>query len=292
MRRDYFTCVFLACIAGALCFVCFEPLYFKYAGIVTRDFSLFECIASGIYAVFFLLAVPFYSGYKRKYWIAAGLACYGALAYLPRLLYPAQVYLTGDGASLFHIAGALMLRGIYGMVNAPFAALSRVCGDSMASGLSLWILPMSIVIPFLIKAYRFYRDAYTAEQLNPASVVAAPSSSKFDRISEEDEPKEEARPEVLGTVISAPVAAPKSPAAPAAPAKSEPRVEAPEPKKLLEHEEGDPVMNLGAPPAKPQIRQPSINPALLTSGKKAGETQGDETASADLNDDNDDNAER
>ncbi|MBP0968993.1 MAG: hypothetical protein J5744_02505 [Oscillospiraceae bacterium] len=258
MRRDYFTCVFLACIAGALCFVCFEPLYFKYGGIVVREFGLTECIASAVYVVFFLVAVPLYAGYRRKYWISVGLACYGLLAYLPGMLYPAQVYLTGDDASMVHILIALILRGIYGMVNAPFAALSRIWGDSVASSLSYWILPLSVLFPLLIKTYRFYRDAYVAEQLNPATVVSAPSNSKFDRRDHRREQKKEAKPEVLGTVISAPV------------------------RDLVKREESSPIereepkteMIEAAKPAggelvkseaqHPQIRQPNIDPELIT----------------------------
>ena len=124
MRRDYFTCVFLACIAGALIFVCFEPLYFKYGVTVPREFGLFESIFSSIYAVFFLIAVPVYTGLRRKYWVAVGLACYGLLAYLPVIFYPAQELISGPRADIFHSIIAMILNGIYGMVNAPFASLS------------------------------------------------------------------------------------------------------------------------------------------------------------------------
>ena len=141
MRRDYFTCVFLACIAGALLFVCFEPLYFKYGVTVPREFGLLEMIMSSCYAVFFLIAVPVYSGLRRKYWVSVGLACYGALAYLPLLFYPAERLLTGPDASLFHNIGAMVLRGIYGMVNAPFAPLSQLWGDGVAVSMARWILP-------------------------------------------------------------------------------------------------------------------------------------------------------
>jgi len=243
MRRDYFTCVFLALIAGALAFICFEPLYFKYGVVVPREFGLFECIASSCYLVFFLIAVPVYSGYKKKYWIAAGLACYGALAYLPVLFYPAQELITGNDASLFRVIVAAVLRGIYGLVNAPFAALSRIWGDKVASSLALWILPLALLIPFIIRVYRFYRDAYVQEQLSPADVVAAPSNSKFDRQAPE-EPKEEPKPEVLGTVISAPV-------------KDLKRTEAPRPV-----QESAPAP-APAPAQKPAVRQPRFDSSSI-----------------------------
>lgn len=303
MRRDYFTCVFLACIAGALAFVCFEPLYFKYEITVPREFGLFETIASCCYLVFFLVALPIYAGYKKKYWIAVGLACYGALIYLPKLFYPSQFLLTGEDASLFHMLIAMILRGIYGMMNAPFAALSGVWGDDVASHLAYLILPCSILFPFFIRLYRFYRDAYVAEQLDPASVVAAPSSSKFDRKIHRPH-KVEKKPEVLGTVISAPVrkepqaaqpqqvqqsqveAAPEKPKVEAPPEKAQvgappekPKMDAPEKRPTLEGKDeqviplpgpkpaADEVIQLGAPrpthesQAKPQIRQPRIDPS-------------------------------
>ena len=309
MRRDYFTCVFLACIAGALAFVCFEPLYFKYEIIVPREFGLFESIASCCYLVFFLVALPIYAGYKKKYWIAVGLACYGALIYLPKFFYPSQFLLTGEDASLFHMLIAMILRGIYGMMNAPFAALSRIWGDNVASHFAYFILPCSILFPFFIKLYRFYRDAYVAEQLNPASVVAAPSSSKFDRKIHRPH-RSEKKPEVLGTVISAPVRkephaqpqpqqiektqpdkpgidpAPEKPQVEAPPEKAQvgappvkPKMDAPEKRPALEGKDeqviplpgpkpaADEVIQLGAPrpthenQAKPQIRQPRIDPS-------------------------------
>jgi len=271
MRRDYFTCVFLACIAGALIFVCFEPLYFKYGVTVPREFGLFESIFSSIYAVFFLIAVPVYTGLRRKYWVAVGLACYGLLAYLPVIFHPAQELISGPRADIFHSIIAMILNGIYGMVNAPFASLSQLWGDSVASSMSLWIFPLAVLIPFIFKAYRFYRDAYVAEQLSPADVMSSPSISKFDR-QKSGEEKEETKPEVLGTVISAPVRKEK----PVAEQPTEPpkpvveRIEEP-PQPALDSEDDGEVILLGPPKQvkednpqnKPSIRQPKINIATL-----------------------------
>ena len=60
MRRDYFTCVFLGLIAGALAFVCFKPLYFTYEAVIPRSFDLFERLMSLLYALFFILFLPFF----------------------------------------------------------------------------------------------------------------------------------------------------------------------------------------------------------------------------------------
>lgn len=193
MRRDYFTCVFLACIAGALAFVCFKPLYFIYGGIVPREFGMIETILSALYTVFFLVFIPLISAYRHKNWILVGLGFYGILAYIPLWFYPAEELIAGESANITNVIGAMTLRGIYGMVNAPFAAMSTVVGNDMALSFSKWILPLAIIVPFLFKLVRFYNNAYAQEQLNPAESIrhSAPVPAP-------------AEPEILGTVISAP----------------------------------------------------------------------------------------
>ena len=90
MRRDYFTCVFLGLIAGALTFVCFSPLYFTYDAVIPRNFSLFERFMSVLYTLFFVFFLPFFAAFKKKEWVNWGLAAYGLMAYLPLWFYPAQ----------------------------------------------------------------------------------------------------------------------------------------------------------------------------------------------------------
>ncbi len=82
------------------------------------------------------------------------------------------------------------------MVNAPCAAMSTLDGDQMALSFSKMILPIAIIVPFIFKVVRFYNNAYAQEQLNPAEQVRQASPKVA--------PAPE-NPEVLGTVISAPV---------------------------------------------------------------------------------------
>lgn len=199
MRRDYFTCVFLALIAGALTFVCFKPLYFTYNVIVVREFSVFECIASILYASFFVLFLPCFSAFRKKEWVNWGLATYGLMIYLPVWFYPSAEALQAEDVSLVTTISALCLRAIYAVMQAPFAALSKVIGDSAASKVVYWIMPVAIVWPILFKIGRFYRRAYLSEQLNPMPVKKETHSSQA--------PEAPEKPEVLGTVISAPVTA-------------------------------------------------------------------------------------
>ena len=197
MRRDYFTCVFLGLIAGALTFVCFSPLYFTYDAIIPRDFSLFERFMSVLYTLFFVFFLPCFAAFKKKEWVNWGLAAYGLMAYLPLWFYPAQELIKGDNAKLSSILGALVLRTIYNVMQAPFAALSKLIGDTAASKVVYWILPVAVAWPIIFRIIRFYRIAYLSEQLNPMTTShTAPTTSKAPE-----------KPEVLGTVITAPVTA-------------------------------------------------------------------------------------
>ncbi len=202
MRRDYFTCVFLGLIAGALVFVCFKPLYFTYEQIIPRDFSLFERVSSVAYALFFIVFLPFFAAFKKKEWINWGLAAYGIMAYLPLWFYPASELITGDDPKLLHVFGALVLRTIYAVMQAPFAALSQLIGNDQAAKVVYWILPVAIAWPIIFRIIRFYRRAYLSEQLNPM-----PQDKAAPKASQPSEAFNYGKPEVLGTVISAPVTA-------------------------------------------------------------------------------------
>lgn len=177
-------------------FVCFAPLYFVYGGTVPRDFGLFERLMSLLYALFFVLFLPFFAAYRDKVWINWGLASYGVMIYLVKYLYPAEELITGDDASFPRMILAICLRGIYGMMQAPFAALSTLIGDKAASALVYWILPTALIWPLLLKVLRFYRRAYLSEQLNPMPKVQPKVSAAHSGPA--------VKPEVLGTIITAP----------------------------------------------------------------------------------------
>ena len=180
-------------------FVCFAPLYFVYGSVVPRDFSLFERLMSLLYALFFVFFLPFFAALRSKVWINWGLAAYGILIYLPKYLYPAEAVLTADDPSFTKMLLAICLRGIYGMMQAPFAALSTLIGDKAASALVYWILPLALFWPFVMKVFRFYRRAYLSEQLNPMPKVKPVAAAAHTGPA--------VKPEVLGTVITAPVVA-------------------------------------------------------------------------------------
>lgn len=200
MRRDFFLCFFLLCIATSLLFVCLQPLYFTYDIIVPREFGLLEKFLSLVVAGSFLLVIPIIAAIKRKFWISAGLACYGLLAYIPGWILPGMTdKISGSGAKLTSVIYASCLKGLYGMVNAPFASLSKLLGDNMAASLSKKILPIALLSYILVQLYRFYRDAYVRDKL---------SAKQVDPSIERGEEARAAEPEdkdVLGTVVLAPV---------------------------------------------------------------------------------------
>ncbi len=211
MRRDYFTCVFLTCICAALFFVCFAPVHFAYQLITPCKFGVLETVCSWLYFMAVLLVFPIYAAYRKKLWITLGLASYGLLAVLPTWMLPSiSAKLQGEDASLGASVWGFLLKGIYRMVNAPFAAISSSMGDKFALGISTKILPVALLSYIGFQLFRFYRDAYVAEQLDPASAIDKTAKENSDA----NDPRKvrDARiPEVLGTVISAPASAKKAP---------------------------------------------------------------------------------
>lgn len=199
MRRDYFLCFFLLCIATSLLFVCFQPLYFTYDIIVPRDFGLLERLCSCTFAAAVILVIPLLAAIKRKFWITAGLACYGLLAFIPSWILPGMTAkISGSEAKLGSVIGSFCLKSIHGMVNAPFGALSQLIGDNKASMLSHFIFPMALICYAVVQLFRFYRDAYLKDKL---------SAQQVDPTIERGEPTNAAKPEdkeVLGTVVMAP----------------------------------------------------------------------------------------
>ncbi len=84
-------------------------------------------------------------------------------------------------------------------MEAPFAALSKLMGNTAAPKVVYWILPLAVFWPVIFRIVRFYRLAYLSEQLNPMTPDHAAPSKKV--------PEAPGKPEVLGTVISAPITA-------------------------------------------------------------------------------------
>lgn len=180
--------------------MCFLPLYFVYGGIVPREFGPIETAASWIFMLMVFVVLPVYAAVKKKFWMSAGLAVYGIVAAFPVWVLPGMAdKLAGEDASIVTVIWAFLLRSIYGMAEAPFAPISRALGDSFAEVLPRRIMPVALILYAGVQLFRFYRDAYKAEQLDPMKAI--------DKTSIENGPRNvrtASIPEVLGTVISAP----------------------------------------------------------------------------------------
>ena len=252
-------------------FVCFGQPYFVYGGIDPRVFTPFEICMSFLYFIFFVLFLPIWGAYRKKIWINFGLAAYGALAFVPTVFYPSAEAMVDPG--LGTQLKAMLLKGIYSMVQAPFGGVSALMGDGFASKAVYWILPLSLAWLLIFKAGRFFRNAYLTDMMRSEPEPEAPSEPPL---------HEQQEPEVLGTVISAPVSA-ASPAdvtrkaasnSEPAPAPARPRLKQEQPQvkppvrpvHIKAPEKKDDVIQLGAPKAKPaddviQLGAPKAKPA-------------------------------
>ena len=174
-------------------------------------FGVFEKVCSWLFFAAVLLIFPLYAAWRKRLWITLGLASYGLLAILPGSILPGLAdKLSGENAGLGASVEAFLLKGIYTMVNAPFAAMSASTGDKFALGLSTKILPMALISYVAFQLFRFYRDAYVAEQLDPASAIDKTAKENSDA-ADPRKVRDARIPEVLGTVISAPASAKKAP---------------------------------------------------------------------------------
>ena len=207
MRRDYFTFVFLLCICVSLFYVCFAPLYFVYGKIVPRDFGIIETVGSWIFLVMVFLVLPVFAAVKKKFWLTAGLSVYGIVAAFPVWVLPSLAdKLAGEDANIVTVAWGFLLKSIYGMAEAPFAPISRVLGDSLTEKLPRRIMPVAVILYVGIQVFRFYRNAYRQEQMDPVKAIDKTSieNSGTAAGAGPGTVRKAAIPEVLGTVISAP----------------------------------------------------------------------------------------
>ena len=210
MRRDYFICIFLLCICASLFFVCFLPLVFEYNAFTMREFSILEMCFSWAFAIFTLVVVPLYSAIFKKFWFTLGLAAYGLFINISEWMLPSfMLKYSGENMSIIRVIEGYVLKCIYSMGKAPFAGMIPAVGENVAKLLSTWILFVSLAVYAVVQLFRFYRDAYVADQLDPSrimdSTVATNTSAAVSARRRESE-----KAEILGTVISAPVTSKKT----------------------------------------------------------------------------------
>lgn len=193
MRRDYFICVFLLLVAVSLSFVCLLPVCYAYDGVITREVGIIEKIVSILFAVVTIIAFPVLTAIKKKFWAMLGNAAFGLLAFIPGMILPGMaVKLAAPDVGFATTVKAFFLKAIYSMAYAPFVGLGSITGDKAGLFFPKLILPMSLLIYGVVKLFRFYKEAYIAERLAPVPTNDSPTIRTR-------------KPDILGTVISAPV---------------------------------------------------------------------------------------
>ena len=273
MRRDYFICIFLLLVAIALAFVCLLPTYYSYDGVIEREVGLIETLASTFFCLLTLLIFPVFTAIKKKFWAMLGNAAFGLLAFIPGMFLPGMAAkLSAPDVNILTTVKALFFKAIYTMVYAPFAGIGNLAGNKLGLILPKLILPVTLLIYGVVKLFRFYKEAYIAEQLAPVPTNDSPTQRTR-------------KPDILGTVISAPVTPPTAPAVPVAEKKPADRPSGPavpppsekpaekltgnppeKPKQIASEENGPKKIPSRQRPEPTGVRTPNISPDVIPLG--------------------------
>ena len=171
MKKDKALNVFLLFILIALIFVGFFPIYFSPDKTWTRTVSVPERLLSMLFVLLWA-ALCVYSSWKKRFPLFMGGVLYSVLAYLPGLFLP------GLGASVLKDPGIVnstfkfLFEKLYELVNAPFTGISILFHGSFSSGLSKILLPVLLLSYAGAQLFRFYRNAYFAEQLHLEDTIS------------------------------------------------------------------------------------------------------------------------
>lgn len=165
MRRDVIVSIFLFYVLFALLFVVLFPIYFTYGQVFYRSVSVTERIMSVIFVLMWLVLCAF-SAYFKKLTCFFGGILYSFLAYLPEMVISKlSTAVPGSDPNLFTSLMEGAMRRLYELVNAPMAGVSVLFPPEKAIDISKWMLPVLVVSYVVTQIFRFYRNAYLADQL-------------------------------------------------------------------------------------------------------------------------------
>jgi hypothetical protein len=90
------------------------------------------------------------------------------MAYIPGWVLPHLTLAADSAKSQGLVSGILegFFVKMYELVNAPFAGVSLLVSEKSAASLSKWFLPILLISYAGVHLFRFYRNAYLAEQLH------------------------------------------------------------------------------------------------------------------------------
>jgi len=167
MRREKAINTFLFFFLQAMLFVCLFPIYFSADQIHVRTVTLPERMLSllFVFSWFFLCA---YSAWKKRLPLVVGASLYSIMAYIPGWILPHLTVAAGSAKPQGLVAGLLEMffDKMYELVSAPLAGVSLLVSDKASANLSRWLLPVLLLSYGGMHVFRFYRNAYLAEQLH------------------------------------------------------------------------------------------------------------------------------
>ncbi len=174
MRRDIIVSVFLFFVLFALIFVVLFPIYYTYGQVFYRSVSVAERIMSVLFVLSWA-ALCTYTAYFKKLTCLFGGILYSLLAYLPGIVIPKlTTAVPGSDPNLMTSLLDGAMRRLYELINAPMTGVSVLFPPEKAIGISKWMLPVLVASYILTQIFRFYRNAYLADQL---LLTDAPSGS-------------------------------------------------------------------------------------------------------------------
>ena len=167
MRREKALNVFLFFFLQAMLFVCFFPVYFSFGVIHVRTVSLPERMFSLVFVLLWF-SLCIYSAWKKRLSLLAGGVMYAIMAYLPGWFLPHLAVPAGSIKEQSLIASLLetLFNKMYELVSAPLAGVSLLVSEKASITISRWLLPVLLFSYAGTQLFRFYHNAYLAEQLH------------------------------------------------------------------------------------------------------------------------------
>lgn len=165
MRRDIITTVFLFYFLCALLFVYFYPVYYAHDQIIFREISVLERIFS---VCFVLLWIALCAGaaYLKQICMFIGGALYALIPYFSS--WGINLFSTPADSGDVSIISELMsqfFRRLFELSQAPLVGVSILFEPENGANLTYYLLPILVASYLAVKLFRFYRNAYLAEQL-------------------------------------------------------------------------------------------------------------------------------
>lgn len=167
MRREKALNVFLLFFLQAMLFVCFFPIYYSIDKIYVRTVLLPERMFSLLFVLLWA-SLCIYCAWKKRLPLLVGGVMYSIMAYLPGWFFPYftaaadSVKPQGVAAGIFE----MIFRKMYELVNAPLVGVSLLVSEKTGVRVSKWLLPALLISYAGTLIFRFYHNAYLAEQLH------------------------------------------------------------------------------------------------------------------------------